>query len=385
MKTLSSVLVMVLAVALGGCASTPAVPPTDDLFHDASFARPSTPIDPAAALAVSPAMHAYLTTRLASRQPGVNRRKRLIDALYQGDLKLEYDATVTRTAAEAFDARSGNCMALVLMTAAFARELGLVVHFQEVLGQEAWGRSQDLYIGIGHVNLLLEEKHETLGLVAIPGDTMVVDFLAPAEARTLVTRPIEENTLVAMYLNNRAVESLTQGQLDQAYWWARAAVVADPEAMASYVTLAVVYRTRHLPVYAEAVLHRVADRDPDNLYAMSNRILALRDLGRESEAKVLARRLETLDPHPPFSYFNEGMAALHDGRPDIARRLFAKEVERAPYHDEFEYWLAVSYSQLDDPARARLHLQRAMEVSTTRKDHDLYAAKLERLKALSTQ
>ena len=126
-------------------------------------------------------------------------------------------------------------------------------------------------------------------------------------------------------------------------------------------------------------------RDPDNLYAMSNRILALRDLGREAEAAVLAERLETLDPHPPFSYFNQGMAALHDGRPDIARRLFAKEVERAPYQHEFEYWLAVSYSQLDDPARARLHLQRAMEVSTTRKDHDLYAAKLERLKALHTQ
>ena len=331
-------------------------------------------------------MHAYLAAHFTSRAQPFERRRRLIDALYQGDLKLEYDAEVTRTAAETFDARAGNCLALVLMTAAFAKELGLVVRYQEVLGKEAWGRSHDLYIGIGHVNLELEEKPDPMGYAgATVGNTMVVDFLPPAEARTLVTQPIDEHTVIAMYLNNRAVESLTQGRIDQAYWYARAAVEANPQLPGAYVTLAVVYRTRHLPAYAETVLARVSEHDPDNLDALSNRILALRDLGREPEADALAHRLDTLDPHPPFSYFNQGMAALHDGRPDIARRLFAKEVERAPYHHEFEYWLAVSYAQLDDPKRAAQHLQRAMEVSTTRKDHDLYAAKLERLRALHVQ
>ena len=78
------------------------------------------------------------------------------------------------------------------------------------------------------------------------------------------------------------------------------------------------------------------------------------------------------------------MAALRAGRVEAARRLFAKEVARAPYHHEFEYWLAVSYMELNDINRATLHLRRAMDVSTTRKDHDLYAGKLDRLKALST-
>ena len=58
---------------------------------------------------------------------------------------------------------------------------------------------------------------------------------------------------------------------------------------------------------------------------------------------------------------------------------------RAPYHHEFEYWLAVTYVELNDVERATIHLRRAKEVSTTRKDHDLYAGKLERLKALTTQ
>ena len=59
----------------------------------------------------------------------------LLEALYtQGELRLEYDARRTRTAAEAFDARMGNCLSLVIMTAAFATEMQLQVRFQDVLG-----------------------------------------------------------------------------------------------------------------------------------------------------------------------------------------------------------------------------------------------------------
>jgi tetratricopeptide (TPR) repeat protein len=378
-------LLLLLSALLGGCASAPPMPPVAPLFHDELFAPPSISIDPEAALAISPAMRNYITTKFSNRGHVLDRRRQLIEALYRGDLRLEYDAEMTRTAAQAFDAHSGNCLALVMMTASFAKELGLSVHYQTAIGEESWDRAADLYIGIGHVNLLLDERLEPGGLFSMTAGSMVVDFLPPRDARMLRTRPIEERTVVAMYLNNRAVESLTQGQVDDAYWWAREAVRQDPELLGAYVTLGVVYRTRHHAEFSEQVLLRVAQREPENIYAMSNRILALRDLGRTAEAEDLVRQLAALDPHPPFSYFREGMAALHEGRIEAARRLFAKEVARAPYHHEFEYWLAVSYMELNDADRATIHLTRAMEVSTTRKDHDLYAGKLDRLKALRAQ
>lgn len=374
-----------LAVALGGCASLPPMPPAADLFHDDAFAAPSAPIEPAAALAISPAMRSYLADKLVNRTRSMDRRRLLIDALYRGDLKLEYDAEMTRTAAQAFDARSGNCLALVMMTAAFAKELDLRVRYQAVIGDEAWDRADDLYIGIGHVNLVLEERLEPTGFITTTMGPMVVDFLPPRDARQLNTREIGERTVVAMYLNNRAVESLTRGRLNDAYWYARAAIDSDRDLVGAYITLGVVYRQKQRPAWAEAALRRVADREPDNVYALSNRVLALRDLDRSAEADTLVQRLAQLDPHPPFSYFHQGMAALKQGRYDAARRLFSKEVERAPYQHEFEYWLAVSYIQLGDAERATVHLKRAMDVSTTRKDHDLYAGKLDRLKALRTQ
>jgi tetratricopeptide (TPR) repeat protein len=287
---------------------------------------------------------------------------------------------MTRTAAQAFEARSGNCLALVLMTAAFAKELGLTVRFQSVPGEIAWDRADDLYIAIGHVNLSLEDRWRQSGARSIYDEPMLVDFLPPRAAQSLRSRVIDERTAVAMYLNNRAVETLSQGRLDDAYWWARAAVLQDPSMSSGYNTLGVIYRLAQHPEWALAALERVGAREPDNLDAMSNRILALRDLGRGAEAEPLARRLAELDPHPPYSYFRAGMAALREQRFEDGRRLFAKEVEREPGNPEFEFWLALSYRYLDDLPHATEHLARAIDASTTRKDRELYAAKLARLK-----
>ena len=380
MKTAAALLT---ALLLAGCASAPPLPPAADLFHDELFEPPALRIDPADAMAVSAEMRRYIATRFSGAGRFNDRKRQLVDALYRkGELMLEYDAAVTRTAAQAFEARSGNCLALVMMTAAFAKEMGLGVRYQMVLGDDPWGRAGELYVAVGHVNLTLADR-PPFGVGFMEADSMTVDFLPSRNAQALHTRVIQEPTVVAMYLNNRAVEALASGQANEAYWWAHAAIQTDPELLSTYITLGVIYRNRQHPELAEQALLRVGAREPDNTKAMSNLVLVLRDLSRHAEADALKRRLDRLEPHPPFSYFDQGMAALRERRFDEARRLFAKEVERAPYHHEFHFWLAIAYLELHDTRSATVHLTRAMEVSTTRKDHDLYAAKLDRLKALA--
>ena len=375
--------VLLISFWLAACASTLPMPPADGLFHDELFEAPSAPIRPDDAMAVSAEMRRYLASKIKS---GVDRKQQLIDALYRKDeLLLEYDAAFTRTAAQAFDARSGNCLALVMMTAAFAKELGLSVRYQSVLGDDSWDRAGDIYVSVGHVNLTLSDRPPQAGLGLMDTGQLTIDFVPPRNARAVRARVIQEHTVVAMYLNNRAVESLTRGELSDAYWWAREAIRKDPQLTSAYITLAVVYRNQRHPEFAEQALARVAAREPGNTKAMSNRVLVLRDLGRQTEAEALQQQLLQLDPHPPFSYFHEGMAALRERRFEAAKKLFIKEIDRAPYHHEFQFWLAVTYLELHDPGRATTHLTRAMEVSTTRKDHDLYAAKLGRLKALGPQ
>ncbi len=46
----------------------------------------------------------------------------------------------------------------LIMTAAFAKELGLQVTYQSAYLEETWGRSGDLLVRSGHVNVTLDRK-----------------------------------------------------------------------------------------------------------------------------------------------------------------------------------------------------------------------------------
>ncbi|MCF8207723.1 MAG: hypothetical protein K9J82_21750, partial [Methylotenera sp.] len=151
-----------LALGLPGCAVEPKAPLPVDVFMDDAFRPPSVAIDARDALALSPAMQRFAETEMASEIRLKGQRDGLIDALYtRGRLQLDYDAETTRTAAEAFAAKRGNCMSLVLMTAAFARHLGLPVRFNSVYLEESWSRSNGIFFIAGHVNISLAKPLST--------------------------------------------------------------------------------------------------------------------------------------------------------------------------------------------------------------------------------
>ncbi len=93
---------------------------------------------------------------------------------------------------------------------------------------------------------------------------MTVDFVPPELAGGFSTRPISEATIVAMYMNNRAAEALTEGHVDDAYWWARAAIGEAPRFFSAYNTLGVVYQRHGNLPEAEQVLAYALEREPAN-------------------------------------------------------------------------------------------------------------------------
>ena len=121
------------------------------------------------------------------------------------------------------------------------------------------------------------------------------------------------------------------------------------------------------------------EREPKNTRAMSNLVPVLTGLGRVAEATELARKLERLDPDPPFSFFDRGLAAMQKGDYRAAKEMFAREVRRAPYYHEFHFWLAAACVGLGEFDQAREEMTIALESSTKRSDRDLYAAKLDRI------
>ena len=64
----------------------------------------------------------------------------------------------TKNAAATFATRTGNCLSLVIMTAAFAKELGVPVRYQAAYLDETWSRTGNLLIASGHVNVTLARR-----------------------------------------------------------------------------------------------------------------------------------------------------------------------------------------------------------------------------------
>lgn len=373
-----------IALLLGGCASAPPpAPDTSGLLQDALFAPPTDKITTDGLFDSSPAMRAYLRSadfKYMARRGGALG---LIDALYtRGQLQLEYDTTATRSAAETFDSKSGNCLSLVIMTAAFARELGLIPVFQSVEAGDTWTRSGELYMSNMHVNLLLGRRSGKINGIDDSSGLLMVDFLPPDEMTGFRVRRIDEGMVLAMYLNNRAAEALAENRIDDAYWWARKAVAEYPHYTPAINTLGVVYQRRDRFDLAEQAYRFALKQDPDSDVTMYNLAPLLSKLGQHEESQRLASRLSSIRKIPPFYFFRSGIEAMQREEYALARDLFQKEVKRAPYYDEFNYWLGMAYLKLGDHKAAREQLELALKNSSAGGTRNKYSAKLRHMKSL---
>ena len=298
---------------LVACAGVPAPQRPEALFADALFAAPSEPVSTVGVLQVDAAMQHYLAVDIASQLRKLGAQDGLIEALYKhSQLKLHYDTGRTRTAAEAFAARSGNCLSLVLMTAAFAHELGLTVVYQSAYLDETWSRNGDFLFASGHVNITVGRSGMDTA-ISRTLNPLTIDFLPPTEIAGMHTREIAEQTVLAMFANNRAAEALASGRIDDAYAWAAEATRQDPVYVSAYNTLGVVYlRHGNLDLATLALQHALA-LDPSNTRAMSNLAEGYERSGNAKGAAALQIRLAELEPFPPFHFFRLGLAAMKRG------------------------------------------------------------------------
>ena len=373
--------VILVCLLLAGCAQAPVGQPIAGLFRDELFAPPSQHIDAGEIFALSEPMRRYLRDELQTGRRAKEVREALIDAATQGRLKLDYDSAMTRTAAQAFEARAGNCLSLTIMTAAFAKALNLHVYYNIADG-DLWSRASDIYFLTAHVNVSLARRLADANTRYDAGALMTIDFLPGEEIAGLRTHEVDERTIVAMFMNNRAAEALVDARLNDAYWWAREAVRQDPAFMGGNNTLGVVYLRQGEPAMAERLFRLVRSREPDNTRALANLAIALGRLGRQAEAAGVEGELARIERHAPFYFFQRGLAAMEAGDYHAARAFFQKELDRVPDYHEFHFWLGVVELRLGNVEGARAQVAAALQNSTTQQDHDLYAAKLQRLAAL---
>jgi Tfp pilus assembly protein PilF len=369
---------------LGACATAPERAPAAPTayFDDAAFGHPALPVSAEQVFALSPAMLHYLDVEIAPMLRRQGRQRGLVEALHsRAQLRLEYDTEVTRTAAEAFEARAGNCLSLVVMAAALAKHLDLPIEYQVLTGQETWSRNGGLAIVNGHVNITVAKRLIDRVQSLSTDELLRLDFGSIAAGRGAALRPVGERTIIAMFMNNRAAESLVRGELAAAYAYAREAVRQDTSYPGGFNTLGVIYRRQGIDAMAERVFRQALAIDASHRAALDNLAQLYESLGRAVEAAPLRQALLRIEREPPFHQFDLGRAALARGDQANAREHFERALARDPDYHEFHYWLAVALAGLGDTRGASQHLTQAMNNSTTRRDLELYAGKLDRLKA----
>jgi Flp pilus assembly protein TadD len=392
----SAALIVLLIAFLGGCATVDNAAnhaSTFDLqqqsiFADARHATSSTLAKPQRAneiFAIDDDMRRYLQEHVLQQEKiesmyKANLRQALVEALAAGgQMRLDYDASVTRTARETFYAKSGNCLSLTIMAAGMARALGLNVFFQQVHANTTWGRQDNVQFSIGHVNLVVGEHLPSIRSRLGKHALHTIDFMPVTENAAQRTTAISEATLLAMFMNNRAAELLTTGETSAAYWHAREAVLHDPHYAAARVTLAVIHRRAGDMALSERALQSVLQVDPYNTIALSNMVSLMLASARADEATQYQARLTKLQPVPPFHHLDLGKRAMEAGDVKLARDHFLRERNLGNESHEVHFWLANAYYRLGERRLTQNHLNLAQDFSPTRQMRALYAAKRQAL------
>ena len=379
-------LILPLVLQLAACAAPQALA-VAPLLDDALFNHPPRPAEADAAMALDAPMRAYLADQLAHGVLRKGKARALSDALYQGPggLKLDYDAAITRTAAQAFAARSGNCLSLVLMTATLARELGLQVTYQRARLEDGYSRLGDLTLRSDHVNLVLAPRNSAASwqvtTVGPDPNRLQIDFLPSADLQGLRSVPITEDTVLAMFLNNRAAEALGRGERTEAYAWAREALRRDPAFRPALNTLGVVYqRAGHLAAAAQAYEALLA-QDPQQVATMWNLAQVRQAQGRSDEARLWTERRLAIEPAAPFQSLQQAEAAIARGDWAAAQDLLQRERRITGETHELHFALALLGHRQGQTGLAQRELQRAMDTSPSASLQARYAGKLAWLKA----
>ena len=111
-------------------------------------------------LSVSDEMAAFIAAEVGDvRVPAVKFRRMFKGLNRDGYFKANYIADSTRTAAETFHHKTGNCLSYTSMFIALAREAGLDANFQIVRVPPNWDADSGYLIRYTHVNVVLKGFH----------------------------------------------------------------------------------------------------------------------------------------------------------------------------------------------------------------------------------
>lgn len=311
-------------------------------------------IEDADILSVNRKMAHFLVEHVKPNQVRRIRLQGLMEAIFsEKGLGMEYGNTRTRTAAETFEARSGNCLSFTLLFVAMARHLGLNAYFREVDEMTSWDVRGDLLVRNRHM----------FAEVELDNGFVRVDFLPGTDKNYHYHRRVGDRRVLAHFYNNLGAEELAAGEVERAVAYFEKALSTDEEFVPALVNLGAAYRRQDRFDDAEATLLRAMKLDSSEMASVSNLASLYLALGRTAEAEPLTKRVQGEMRRNPYHHFRLGRTAAGAGLLDEAIVHYEEAIARLPGEPRFYADLAEVELRVGAVEEGRASLRRAIELA----------------------
>ena len=309
----------------------------------------SSPLPVVEVMSLTPEMKAWVAEKTGGSRAARVRLHALVQGLIDdGLLSLAYDDNLTRTAAETFNSRRGNCLSFSLLFAALAREADLEVTFQMVDIPPSFSASGDIVRLNNHINVLVRK---------IRSDTQfhqdhVVDFNTAEYSGSYDTRRVDDTYATALYHSNLGVEELQAGHTEKAFTHFRRALTLNPDIPGVWTNLGALYSMQGFKQEATLAYRKALALKPSYRSALINLSTVLFEMGEPALAATYRDRAQYHQLQNPYYHFH--LARRHFDLAEWDEALEALSRAMSLKDDEHQFYLlqGLVYEHLGDPATA---------------------------------
>lgn len=295
-------------------------------------------------------------------------RKLLMAIIKKGEFNLIYDDK-TRTAAETFTDRAGNCLSFTNLFIAFARELGLKASYQEVDIPPYWGQQGDSYVFNLHVNVLLR----------LAGREQVVDFNLENFKSSYTRKVITDDQAKAHYYNNIAVEKMLEEQTLSSFQNFQQGLRFEINSAPLWTNLGTLYRRGNHFSYAESSYIQALKLDSNNYVAMTNLQLLYRRQGNTQLSEYYRQRVIHHRERNPYYRYQMGKTALANNDYNAAISHLRYAIRKKAHEDSFYFLLGRVFLEKGDIARGKNYFQLAVSVAEDDDLKETYRKKIKKI------
>jgi len=186
------------------------------------------------------------------------------------------------------------------------------------------------------------------------------------EAEKALQRAADLDKKNPVILGMLAQSQAKNGETDQAIVTYQRAIQLSPDEPRLYLALGTSYEKQGNWQEAQVAYQKVLSLKPDEPLASNNlAYLLLEHGGNTNVALTLAQAARKGLPDLPNSADTLGWAYFNSGAFSVAAPLFEDAIKKVPNNQTYRYHLGLTYKKLNDSSRAKVELEKAINLNPT--------------------